>query len=368
MKEAKKTIASKLDQKKDEIIKMIKDGASTSSVAQIYECNPGTIWHALKRWGISPNKKRSSNYGKVDKRKEEIISLYKDGKSAYQISKEIGIDKTTILRNLKKWGIDTSEKYKGDPDNLLKNKKDDVIKMFESGISMRQIAKQLGYSDSSIYRILQDSGINTTPEYIPVDESFFEKIDNQHKAYILGFWYADGNVTNNLIRVGITDIEVLEYIKEQMKFEGEIRFKGRKKSHHKDQYELNITRAKLANDLKKLGCVEAKAKILKFPTDDIVPPSLLHHFVRGYFDGDGSFSQGGCFVGSYDFIYALKDKLPCEITNIYQRYKNRPKEDSAHQLYIGKAEENKKFVKWLYKDAEFYLKRKYEKGKVWLMI
>ena len=46
-----------------------------------------------------------------------------------------------------------------------------------------------------------------------------------------------------------------------------------------------VTSIKLVHDLIKHGCVENKSLILKAPTT--VPKELLHHFIRGYFDGDG---------------------------------------------------------------------------------
>lgn len=44
----------------------------------------------------------------------------------------------------------------------------------------------------------------------------------------------------------------------------------------------------MVNDLEKLGCVSNKSLILKFPTKEQVPENLTSHFLRGYFDGDGS--------------------------------------------------------------------------------
>ena len=42
------------------------------------------------------------------------------------------------------------------------------------------------------------------------------------------------------------------------------------------------------SDLNKLGVVERKSLILTFPTEQQVPKHLMPHFIRGYFDGDGS--------------------------------------------------------------------------------
>lgn len=44
----------------------------------------------------------------------------------------------------------------------------------------------------------------------------------------------------------------------------------------------------IKNLAKKHGVGKDKlTKILKFPTEDIVPRDLIRHFMRGYFEGDG---------------------------------------------------------------------------------
>lgn len=67
---------------------------------------------------------------------------------------------------------------------------------------------------------------------------------------------------------------------------------------------------KTVNDLKRLGCTEQKSLNLTFPTKEQVPPHLLHHFIRGYFDGDGSISLYNndyhvSIVGTESFIKSL---------------------------------------------------------------
>ena len=100
---------------------------------------------------------------------------------------------------------------------------------------------------------------------------------------------------------------------------------------------------------------------LTFPSANIIPNEFLSAFVRGYFDGDGSItSKYIAIVGTLEFINALKDKIHCNITNIYQRYKDRDPKDGSHQLFICRQEECKKFAQWLYKDATIYLTRKYD--------
>ena len=51
------------------------------------------------------------------------------------------------------------------------------------------------------------------------------------------------------------------------------------------EYKLALISDKLVSDIEKLGVVERKTLTLTFPDlrEDLIP-----HFIRGYFDGDGS--------------------------------------------------------------------------------
>ena len=51
------------------------------------------------------------------------------------------------------------------------------------------------------------------------------------------------------------------------------------------EYKLALNSDKLVSDIEKLGVVERKTLTLTFPNlrEDLIP-----HFIRGYFDGDGS--------------------------------------------------------------------------------
>jgi DNA-binding CsgD family transcriptional regulator len=351
-------IQDRLMANRDYIIKSYQEGASTNTLGKEFKCNPGTIWYFLNKLKV-PTRKRK-NYGSANNQENDIVQLYGSGKSCYEIGKALNISKANILKKLHKLGVDTSTYRTGNPDNLLKDKTDLVIELFHQGFSCGKIAKQVGHAESAIWRLLDANGIDMSDWKYHVDEEYFKAIDTQEKAYILGWFYSDGNVRIDRIRIGLAekDSHILEWMKGQMKYDGPLHFVPRVKPHHQDIIELCINRKALADDLTKLGCVPAKSKILQFPTEEQVPRDLLSHFVRGYFDGDGSISNGVMIVGSYDFTYGLKEVLPCYVTNIYQRYKSKAKEDSAHQLFIGRKEEIAKLSNWMYHDATMCLSRK----------
>ena len=60
---------------------------------------------------------------------------------------------------------------------------------------------------------------------------------------------------------------------------------------YKENYKccsISIVNDHLVNSLNNKGVLYKKSKILTFPTIQQVPKNLLFHFIRGYFDGDGS--------------------------------------------------------------------------------
>lgn len=89
--------------------------------------------------------------------------------------------------------------------------------------------------------------------------------------------------------------------------------KYNKNKNQQIQVFLEQCSQKTVDDLKKLGCVESKSLILDFPTNEQVPSDFIYHFIRGYFDGDGSITYNKqseknfsiCFTGTEKFIKKL---------------------------------------------------------------
>jgi len=114
----------------------------------------------------------------------------------------------------------------------------------------------------------------------------------------------------------------------------------------------------LANDLIKTGCVPRKSKTLKFP---VVNEELLSHFIRGYFDGDGSihFNKPNTikvsFVGTKEFLSTMQ----AEIKNAIDIKCNpiRKVKSIWRVYYYG--DDARKLCYWMYKNSKgLYLKRK----------
>jgi len=196
------------------------------------------------------------------------------------------------------------------------------------------------------------------------DEFFFRKIDTEDKAWVLGWFFSDGNVQKNRIRLGINDLEVLEKIRDRFKFNGPFHIRKESKEHRKT-YILYISSRILASDLTKLGCPPNKTFLLKFPTEEMVPRHLIPAFIRGEFEGDGC-----CYYNKINKNYTVsicgtRHLLEginnfCGTHGIFsQRHPERNKDNL--DLRIFRREDVKTFLDLIYKDANFYMQRKFDK-------
>lgn len=108
-------------------------------------------------------------------------------------------------------------------------------------------------------------------------------------AYVLGFFAADGYMTQNkrgacFWNIQINDHELLKEIKRTLESEHEISTRKKLNKNEKVSYRLQIGSKEMYEDLISLGMRQNKTKSLTAPN---VPDEFLGSFIRGYFDGDG---------------------------------------------------------------------------------
>lgn len=173
-------------------------------------------------------------------------------------------------------------------------------------ITRDKIETEMGYSRPTIERLLKLHGLwqrkTEHTKHYPFDETFFDTIDTEEKAYHLGFIMADGCVyigkkNDHLLRVHIhrdDDKVILDLIR-VLKLPKPPTYSGR-------YVEIKVFSKRIVNSLIRLGCTPRKSLTLRFPTSDQVPDRLIHHFIRGYFDGDGTICRGKREAGRYDWI------------------------------------------------------------------
>jgi intein-encoded DNA endonuclease-like protein len=359
-----------LEQNKQDVIQMYKSGISTNKIAEQYECNAGAIWLSLTEWGIKI-KKRQLFIGKIEDYYDIVLDKYYEGKSAYCISKETTLSKPTVLRILKKHKLSTSNKYKGNPKNLLKDREDEVVQLYNEGKTCDDISKITSHSAAQISVLLKNSEQDVREWKYGVNEHFFDKVDNEVVAYTLGWFYSDGcvdDIGKMRIQIQKDDEAILYVIKNLMGYTGPLYEVSppKKFPHRKSQVCLAISRKILADKLILLGCMPNKSLQVELPSFDIVPEHLFSHFIRGVFDGDGGISirHNTCVITSITscdkFVLPLGQYL-LETLGILSNYYYRNRNKNTVTIMTTQTNSSLKFLEWMYKNATYYLERKFKK-------
>ena len=209
--------------------------------------------------------------------------------------------------------------------------------------------------------------------YYTFDEHYFDTIDADNKAYILGLLFADGynHEGRGVVSLSLsqTDKEILDKINETLKSDRPLQFIDMQKYHngksHQNQYRLNLSSRHTSSTLSTLGCSQCKSKTLLYPR--FLSSNLTSHFIRGYFDGDGCISysalKNGRLYGSVSFV---SSKLFCEevakiLTSIEitsSIIADKKYDPAIRILKFGGRHQIQKFYDFMYKNATLYLHRK----------
>jgi hypothetical protein len=194
-----------------------------------------------------------------------------------------------------------------------------------------------------------------------VNHNFFKKWSPE-MAYVLGWIFSDGNISGCKNRYG-TSIHLNKkdnYILEKI---SEVMGSNRPVLVHSDSIYLKIDSKVLHRDLLALGCKPNKSLSLRFPN---IKEKFLSHFIRGYFDGDGSihFNKPNTikisFVGTKEFLKELQSRVNSSL-NLKINPITKVKSIWRIHYYSNDA---RTLCRWMYKNSgSLYLKRKMERFK-----
>ena len=308
---------------------------------------------------------------------DDILNMYKQGITLRKIGKKYDSGHSTIKGLLIKNG-DFIENREILSITIPENEHQNIVNLYNNGDEVIEIAEKYGVGHALIRKILKHYNIHVTmnkPSKYKINKHYFDEIDNQDKAYTLGLLYADGyNITKrNLVGIELQEDDgyILEKIRNNMESDFPITYKNLhdKNPNWKNHNVFNIVNRRISVVLNNLGVVPRKSLILEFPTflnEDMIP-----HFIRGYFDGDGhipkdKYSRDAQFISTRSFCeYVqkyLKELLGINsVVTLNIKDKNSPRYNGVTCTWrIKDKNSSKKFYDYIYKDANMYLKRKYE--------
>ena len=181
--------------------------------------------------------------------------------------------------------------------NKIDNKISKIIIDNYYSLSSKELINITGVSKPTILKIAKENNllIKSSKKY-NLNENYFSIINTEENAYWLGFLYADGYVRQRKrspemrLKLKLSDKCHLELFKKCLNSEhiikdiiSNVTVKGRTHTSHCSTF--SVYNGKIVNDLTKLGCMNNKTFILKIPD---IKEDLMNHFLRGYFDGDGT--------------------------------------------------------------------------------
>lgn len=242
---------------------------------------------------------------------------------------------------------------------LTSQQKQRIVEAFNEGLECRKIPSYLDVSIRSVSRVLAEAGINTKRRNrYTLNEGYFDEIDSHAKAYLLGLMAADGCVTStNYIVLESIDRELVERLKSELQYSGKIRIiepPGGYTLH----YRINFSSSRLATALSRYSVISGRTESGVY----YLPKSkYLASYILGYFDGDGCAyvnkgRSGGlvCIVGSLAFTHQLVKQLDMGVVVPHQNGK-------VYYWRIYSRKNINNFYQFIYRNSEFFLKRKQEK-------
>lgn len=250
----------------------------------------------------------------------------------------------------------------------------EIISAYKSGSSIGYLSEKYSCARDTVKKLLLKHNVRlrTPKEYAvkhSLNENYFLKIDNQNKAYILGFILADGSLISGegknrshalSIEIKEEDSYILKKINEEMNHSRPLIYRSRNEKWSPTAT-LKIVSDKNYNNLINLGLSPNKSFNCKYPLLN----NYESHLIRGIFDGDGTIFHRSCNNGQLQIIcspdvslginnFLTQNNISSYIINV--PYYKAP----LKRLTITKLSEIIKFKNLIYADANIFLKRKYD--------
>lgn len=247
-----------------------------------------------------------------------------------------------------------------------------VVEMYNNGAYLKDIAKHFHCRVTKITDILHNASIRTNNEgkYINrlANTTYFDVIDGEAKAYLLGFITADGSVSvragrkfSKILRLELqeSDEMILDLLSSELNIKSKKYYRNK---NGKVTVSIGISSTEIVDSLERYGVVANKTYALESLFIDL-PEDLLKAYLRGLFDGDGSlYISGGTIHGNFTeglehIVIQFRDIINSKV-GIENTTKIQCNNGVYHAVWNGS--NCVKLCDYLYKDAKYFLPRKYE--------
>jgi hypothetical protein len=252
------------------------------------------------------------------------------------------------------------------------------------GYNIKESAKLSNIPYGSTYNYIKKYKLEVLNKNVKIKSNsfYFENIDTEYKAYILGFFIADGYIEKTSNRIcfnnSIDDISIIEKIMKEISPDSKLYYSNKQNGaiFRKKQVILRFTNKTIAKTLiEKYNISNGKTFNENYIFDfDKIPENLQHHFIRGYFDGDGSVSfipksKDKQLFFNFSFVFnseTFANQIAHIFFNLFNiipvKYNHIGKTSNYVSLRFNYNRKRqikiKEVYNWLYKDATLFLERK----------
>lgn len=283
---------------------------------------------------------------------EQIARMYHGRIKTTEIARQLQLSRTTVYESLREQDIPRTQGII--PESLYS----EIVELYQGGTGYVKISNQISYPSRQVRQVLVDHGIEIqlpTQTRYNIDEHAFDVIDNELAAYWLGFIYADGCVYKNSlsIELHIKDKDHLEKIKPFLK--------TKRPLYITPKARFSVRNDHLSQRLKELGILVDRPNIVLAVSQ--FPIVLARHFIRGYFDGDGSARKKKTtirFCVQMDIAEWLKEHFRTFLNAECRRRIQGLKNTNKIFLLEFSPVDSLLIRDYLYKDASVWLERKKE--------
>lgn len=203
-----------------------------------------------------------------------------------------------------------------------------------------------------------------------VNTKIFDDITPE-SSWLLGWLLSDGNLYNDRVKILLSDkdVDAIHKMIKILEFDGPINKHVVTNSNWTHvHYGFSFYRKNISQNLEKHNLVPKKSLILKYPTT--VDWKNMRHFVRGYFEGDGSIRYNknrNCLnidiKGTYNFLNKLKFNMKNCLGirgGIYKSYNS----EFTYDYIINGNHAVVMFLNWIYGSVteNIRLDRKYKQS------
>lgn len=254
---------------------------------------------------------------------------------------------------------------------FTKEEQAEIVKMYQSGTSIKAIARHFGLkhhssvSDTLDRLDIKKRAIGEDNRLYKLDNTMFDVIDTEEKAYWLGFLYADGCLSRGktlYLILAERDGEHVNTFKQFMRSESPLKHIVSNRSTYGEskQIKIEITDKHLGERMSELG-MNTVRKMSGYGSLPFISEHLVHHWIRGWCDGDGSVGtkdESIGFCGTQELLLKVRSILADE-KGLNPELQIKMYRHMYYLIYKGYFVANK-VADYLYQDATVYLPRKRE--------